>query len=171
MGIWSLPLENVWQVLLVVDKKKKKVFVRTKNLHSELQTHYECLNDVYFIQLWIFCFLFKLDHCFDIFVSKLCETIFTYYKSWAARYALALWFAPVLLKLFYLTISFFLFCVFGLWNSAVSYLIPHSFLPWIMGKSFLSNLWDSLHYLTLVRKEKRDEYGRRKNKRRRAIRW
>ncbi|KAK6915293.1 Cytoplasmic FMR1-interacting [Dillenia turbinata] len=26
----------------------------------------------------------KVDHCFDIFVSKLCETIFTYYKSWAA---------------------------------------------------------------------------------------
>ncbi|CAL5364883.1 unnamed protein product [Camellia sinensis] len=25
-----------------------------------------------------------VDHCFDIFVSKLCETIFTYYKSWAA---------------------------------------------------------------------------------------
>ncbi|THG21439.1 hypothetical protein TEA_001057 [Camellia sinensis var. sinensis] len=32
----------------------------------------------------------EVDHCFDIFVSKLCETIFTYYKSWAARYALAL---------------------------------------------------------------------------------
>lgn len=29
-----------------------------------------------------------MDHCFDIFVSKLCETIFTYYKSSAARYAL-----------------------------------------------------------------------------------
>ncbi|KAL4637812.1 hypothetical protein ACB092_03G103200 [Castanea dentata] len=26
----------------------------------------------------------EVDHCFDIFVSKLCETIFTYYKSWAA---------------------------------------------------------------------------------------
>ncbi|PSR92943.1 Protein PIR like [Actinidia chinensis var. chinensis] len=26
----------------------------------------------------------ELDHCFDIFVWKLCETIFTYYKSWAA---------------------------------------------------------------------------------------
>ncbi|KNA11936.1 hypothetical protein SOVF_130140 [Spinacia oleracea] len=27
----------------------------------------------------------EVDHCFDIFVSKLCEIIFTYYKSWAAR--------------------------------------------------------------------------------------
>lgn len=27
----------------------------------------------------------EVDHCFDIFVSKLCETIFTYYKSWASR--------------------------------------------------------------------------------------
>lgn len=27
----------------------------------------------------------EVDHCFDVFVSKLCETIFTYYKSWAAR--------------------------------------------------------------------------------------
>ncbi|GLT59708.1 hypothetical protein SLA2020_325130 [Shorea laevis] len=26
----------------------------------------------------------EVDHCLDIFVSKLCETIFTYYKSWAA---------------------------------------------------------------------------------------
>lgn len=26
----------------------------------------------------------EVDHCFDIFVSKLCETIFTYYKSLAA---------------------------------------------------------------------------------------
>ncbi|KAJ4842204.1 hypothetical protein Tsubulata_005850 [Turnera subulata] len=26
----------------------------------------------------------EVDHCFDIFVSKLCEIIFTYYKSWAA---------------------------------------------------------------------------------------
>ncbi|XP_059628581.1 protein PIR isoform X2 [Cornus florida] len=26
----------------------------------------------------------EVDHCFDIFVSKLCDTIFTYYKSWAA---------------------------------------------------------------------------------------
>ncbi|KAI8032617.1 Protein PIR [Camellia lanceoleosa] len=26
----------------------------------------------------------EVDHCFDIFVSKLRETIFTYYKSWAA---------------------------------------------------------------------------------------
>ncbi|KAH1071790.1 hypothetical protein GYH30_008334 [Glycine max] len=26
----------------------------------------------------------EVDHCFDIFVTKLCETIFTYYKSWAA---------------------------------------------------------------------------------------
>lgn len=26
----------------------------------------------------------EVDHCFDIFVSKLCESIFTYYKSWAA---------------------------------------------------------------------------------------
>ncbi|KAH9784223.1 protein PIR [Citrus sinensis] len=26
----------------------------------------------------------EVDHCFDIFVSRLCETIFTYYKSWAA---------------------------------------------------------------------------------------
>lgn len=26
----------------------------------------------------------EVDHCFDIFVSKLSETIFTYYKSWAA---------------------------------------------------------------------------------------
>lgn len=26
----------------------------------------------------------EVDHCFDIFVSKLCGTIFTYYKSWAA---------------------------------------------------------------------------------------
>ncbi|XP_047333810.1 protein PIR isoform X2 [Impatiens glandulifera] len=26
----------------------------------------------------------EVDHCFDIFVSKLCETIFTHYKSWAA---------------------------------------------------------------------------------------
>ncbi|POO02956.1 Cytoplasmic FMR1-interacting protein [Trema orientale] len=26
----------------------------------------------------------EVDHCFDLFVSKLCETIFTYYKSWAA---------------------------------------------------------------------------------------
>ncbi|RVW47675.1 hypothetical protein CK203_095480 [Vitis vinifera] len=32
-----------------------------------------------------------VDHCFDIFVSKLCDNIFTYYKSWAARYALFLW--------------------------------------------------------------------------------
>ncbi|KAJ4847973.1 hypothetical protein Tsubulata_041217 [Turnera subulata] len=35
------------------------------------------------------CFLYdeieaEVDHCFDIFVSKLCEIIFTYYKSWAA---------------------------------------------------------------------------------------
>ncbi|KMT13869.1 hypothetical protein BVRB_4g077110 [Beta vulgaris subsp. vulgaris] len=27
----------------------------------------------------------EVDHCFDIFVSKLCDIIFTYYKSWAAR--------------------------------------------------------------------------------------
>ncbi|PHT50435.1 Protein PIR [Capsicum baccatum] len=26
----------------------------------------------------------EVDNCFDIFVLKLCETIFTYYKSWAA---------------------------------------------------------------------------------------
>ncbi|KAL6988945.1 hypothetical protein U1Q18_014695 [Sarracenia purpurea var. burkii] len=26
----------------------------------------------------------EVDHCFDIFVLKLCETVFTYYKSWAA---------------------------------------------------------------------------------------
>ncbi|KAM7269714.1 hypothetical protein ACFE04_025211 [Oxalis oulophora] len=26
----------------------------------------------------------EVDHCFDIFVSKLCEMIFTHYKSWAA---------------------------------------------------------------------------------------
>ncbi|XP_041016836.1 protein PIR [Juglans microcarpa x Juglans regia] len=26
----------------------------------------------------------EVDHCFDIFISKLCEAIFTYYKSWAA---------------------------------------------------------------------------------------
>ncbi|KAH8491210.1 hypothetical protein H0E87_023378 [Populus deltoides] len=26
----------------------------------------------------------EVDHCFDLFVSKLCEIIFTYYKSWAA---------------------------------------------------------------------------------------
>ncbi|CAM8960325.1 unnamed protein product [Rhodiola kirilowii] len=26
----------------------------------------------------------EVDHCFDIFVSKLSETMFTYYKSWAA---------------------------------------------------------------------------------------
>lgn len=26
----------------------------------------------------------EVDHCFDIFVSKLCDIIFTYYKSWAA---------------------------------------------------------------------------------------
>ncbi|KAM1410307.1 hypothetical protein ACFX2I_010586 [Malus domestica] len=26
----------------------------------------------------------EVDHCFDIFVSKLCDSIFTYYKSWAA---------------------------------------------------------------------------------------
>ncbi|KAJ9131961.1 hypothetical protein P3X46_034859 [Hevea brasiliensis] len=26
----------------------------------------------------------EVDHCFDLFVSKLSETIFTYYKSWAA---------------------------------------------------------------------------------------
>ncbi|XP_039043565.1 protein PIR [Hibiscus syriacus] len=26
----------------------------------------------------------EVDHCFDIFVSKLCETIFTYYKSWSS---------------------------------------------------------------------------------------
>ncbi|XP_052198296.1 protein PIR [Diospyros lotus] len=26
----------------------------------------------------------EVDHCFDTFVLKLCETIFTYYKSWAA---------------------------------------------------------------------------------------
>ncbi|XP_022745572.1 protein PIR isoform X4 [Durio zibethinus] len=26
----------------------------------------------------------EVDHCFDIFVSKLCEAIFTYYKSWSA---------------------------------------------------------------------------------------
>lgn len=26
----------------------------------------------------------EVDHCFDLFVWKLCETIFTYYKSWAA---------------------------------------------------------------------------------------
>ncbi|GAU13588.1 hypothetical protein TSUD_346920 [Trifolium subterraneum] len=26
----------------------------------------------------------EVDHCFDIFVSRLCETILTYYKSWAA---------------------------------------------------------------------------------------
>lgn len=32
-----------------------------------------------------------MDHCFDIFVSKLCDTIFTYYKSWAARYANFFW--------------------------------------------------------------------------------
>lgn len=31
-----------------------------------------------------------MDHCFDIFVSRLCDNIFTYYKSWAARYTL-LW--------------------------------------------------------------------------------
>ncbi|GAV69749.1 FragX_IP domain-containing protein [Cephalotus follicularis] len=27
----------------------------------------------------------EVDHCFDIFVSKLCEIILTYYKSWASR--------------------------------------------------------------------------------------
>ncbi|XP_057549982.1 protein PIR isoform X1 [Amaranthus tricolor] len=27
----------------------------------------------------------EVDHGFDIFVSKLCEVVFTYYKSWAAR--------------------------------------------------------------------------------------
>ncbi|KAG6590304.1 Protein PIR, partial [Cucurbita argyrosperma subsp. sororia] len=27
----------------------------------------------------------EVDHCFDIFVSKLCDSIFTHYKSWAAR--------------------------------------------------------------------------------------
>ncbi|KAJ8432034.1 hypothetical protein Cgig2_026737 [Carnegiea gigantea] len=27
----------------------------------------------------------EVDHCYDTFVYKLCETIFTYYKSWAAR--------------------------------------------------------------------------------------
>ncbi|KAL9233414.1 hypothetical protein vseg_008421 [Gypsophila vaccaria] len=27
----------------------------------------------------------EVDHCFDIFVSKLCESIFTHYKSWASR--------------------------------------------------------------------------------------
>ncbi|EOY10797.1 Transcription activators isoform 2 [Theobroma cacao] len=26
----------------------------------------------------------EVDHCFDIFVAKLCEAIFTYYKSWSA---------------------------------------------------------------------------------------
>ncbi|XP_031282601.1 protein PIR [Pistacia vera] len=26
----------------------------------------------------------EVDHCFDLFVSRLCDTIFTYYKSWAA---------------------------------------------------------------------------------------
>ncbi|XVF30955.1 hypothetical protein REPUB_Repub16aG0103700 [Reevesia pubescens] len=26
----------------------------------------------------------EVDHCFDIFVSKLCEAVFTYYKSWSA---------------------------------------------------------------------------------------
>lgn len=26
----------------------------------------------------------EVDHCFDLFVSKLCDIIFTYYKSWAA---------------------------------------------------------------------------------------
>ncbi|KAL6525143.1 hypothetical protein OROMI_030736 [Orobanche minor] len=26
----------------------------------------------------------EVDNCFDIFLSKLCDTIFTYYKSWAA---------------------------------------------------------------------------------------
>ncbi|XP_051139424.1 protein PIR [Andrographis paniculata] len=26
----------------------------------------------------------EADNCFDIFISKLCDTIFTYYKSWAA---------------------------------------------------------------------------------------
>uniref|UniRef100_A0A2P2KUD7 Protein PIR n=1 Tax=Rhizophora mucronata TaxID=61149 RepID=A0A2P2KUD7_RHIMU len=26
----------------------------------------------------------EVDHCFDLFVSKLCEIVFTYYKSWAA---------------------------------------------------------------------------------------
>ncbi|GMH10367.1 hypothetical protein Nepgr_012208 [Nepenthes gracilis] len=26
----------------------------------------------------------EVDHCFDIFVSELCEIVFTYYKSWAA---------------------------------------------------------------------------------------
>ncbi|XP_022151699.1 protein PIR isoform X2 [Momordica charantia] len=26
----------------------------------------------------------EVDHCFDIFVSKLCDSIFTHYKSWAA---------------------------------------------------------------------------------------
>ncbi|MBA0843566.1 hypothetical protein Goarm_000743, partial [Gossypium armourianum] len=26
----------------------------------------------------------EVDHCFDIFVTKLCEAIFTYYKSWSA---------------------------------------------------------------------------------------
>lgn len=33
----------------------------------------------------------QVDHGFDLFVSKLCETIFTYYKSWAARYVLCLY--------------------------------------------------------------------------------
>ncbi|CAI0385290.1 unnamed protein product [Linum tenue] len=27
----------------------------------------------------------EVDNCFDLFVSRLCETIFTFYKSWAAR--------------------------------------------------------------------------------------
>ncbi|XP_023515850.1 protein PIR isoform X2 [Cucurbita pepo subsp. pepo] len=27
----------------------------------------------------------EVDHCFDIFVTKLCDSIFTHYKSWAAR--------------------------------------------------------------------------------------
>jgi len=58
-------------------KEKKKTFA------SFYQFPYAFYNN----QLFSVYLFSQVDHCFDIFVTKLCETIFTYYKSWAARYA------------------------------------------------------------------------------------
>lgn len=48
--------------------------------------HAQIFSMAVFIYLYLL-FFFQVDHCFDIFVSRLCDNIFTYYKSWAARYA------------------------------------------------------------------------------------
>lgn len=56
------------------------------------QCYYNFSSDYLFISCafsidQVFCLssFLQVDHCFDIFVSRLCEAIFMYYKSWAAR--------------------------------------------------------------------------------------